>query len=65
MDLIVNGITVRAHGAGTSRDVEETMHFAVLFGVRARIEQRDLIDAADAYARREQGEARYRMVATV
>ena len=61
MDLTVNGITVRAYGAGTSRDVEETMHF----GLRARIEQRDLIDAADAYARREQGEARYRMVPTV
>lgn len=41
------------------------MRFAVLFGVKARIEQWDLIDAADAYARREQGEAQYRMVLTV
>ena len=33
---------VSGHPSGTSRDVEETMHFAVQSGVRARIEERPL-----------------------
>ena len=49
----------------TARDVEETMHFAVLSGVRAWIEERPLAEAADAYAAMDEGRARFRMVLTM
>ena len=35
LDLINAGLSVTGHPSGTSRDVEETMHFAVQSGVRA------------------------------
>src|SRR3954471_21598269 len=60
--LINGGLSVTGHPSGTSRDVEETMHFAVLSGVRAWIQERPLAEAADAYAAMDQGRARYRMV---
>lgn len=65
VQLIQPALSISGHPSGTARDVEETMHFAVLSGVRARIEERPLEDAADAYAAMEQGRARYRMVLTV
>ncbi|MFE3290011.1 alcohol dehydrogenase catalytic domain-containing protein [Rhodococcus sp. NPDC059234] len=65
MQLILPGISVTGHPAGTARDVEETMQFAVVSGVRALIEERPLSAAADAYAATEQGLARYRMVLTM
>jgi alcohol dehydrogenase len=63
--LINGGFSVVGHPSGTSRDVEETLHFAVLSGVRARIEERPLAEAAEAYAAMDEGRARYRMVLTV
>ena len=63
--LIVPGRRVIGHPSGTAREVEETMHFAVLSGVRARIEERPLSEAAEAYAAMEQGRARYRGVLTM
>ncbi|GAT10532.1 alcohol dehydrogenase catalytic domain-containing protein [Mycolicibacterium novocastrense] len=65
VQLITDGLSVSGHPSGTSRDVEETMHFAVQSGVRARIEERPLAEAAEAYAAMEQGRARYRMVLTM
>ncbi|WP_046319439.1 alcohol dehydrogenase catalytic domain-containing protein [Mycobacterium sp. UM_Kg1] len=65
VQLITPGISVTGHPSGTARDIEETMRFAVLSGVRARIEQRPLAQAAQAYAAMEQGQARYRMVLTM
>lgn len=65
IQLITAGLSVSGHPSGTSRDVEETMHFAVQSGVRARIEERPLAQAAEAYAAMEQGLARYRMVLTM
>ncbi|MFG1933103.1 alcohol dehydrogenase catalytic domain-containing protein [Mycobacterium sp. NPDC048908] len=65
MQLITPGTSVQGHPSGTSRDVEETMHFAVLTGVRAWIEERPLAEAADAYAAMDEGRARYRMVLTM
>ncbi|MGX9789351.1 alcohol dehydrogenase catalytic domain-containing protein [Mycobacterium sp. MMS18-G62] len=65
IQLINDALSVTGHPSGTSRDVEETMHFAVLSGVRAVIEERPLAEAADAYAAMDQGRARYRMVLTV
>jgi alcohol dehydrogenase len=65
MQLITPGLSVTGHPSGTSRDVEETMHFAVLSGVRAWIEERPLAEAAEAYAAMDEGRARYRMVLTM
>ncbi|MEV6426175.1 alcohol dehydrogenase catalytic domain-containing protein [Nocardia sp. NPDC051463] len=65
MQLIVAGLSVTGHASGTARDIEETMQFAVRSGVRARIQERPLDQAAEAYAAMEQGRARYRMVLTV
>src|SRR3954471_5211488 len=62
IELITPGLSLTGHPSGTSRDVEETMHFAVLSGVRAWIQERPLAEAADAYAAMDQGRARYRMV---
>ncbi|OBH20763.1 alcohol dehydrogenase catalytic domain-containing protein [Mycolicibacter sinensis] len=63
--LIGPGLSVIGHPSGTARDVEETMAFAVLSGVRARIEERPLAQAAEAYAAMTEGRARYRMVLTM
>jgi alcohol dehydrogenase len=65
IQLITPALSVTGHPSGTARDVEETMHFAVLSGVRAWIEQRPLAEAADAYAAMEQGRPRYRLVLTM
>ena len=65
LQLINSGLSVTGHPSGTSRDVEETMHFAMLTGVRAMIEERPLAEAADAFERMDTGKARYRMVLTV
>ena len=65
LQLITDGLSVIGHPAGTSRDIEETMHFAVQTGVRAVIEERPLAEAAAAYEAMETGKARYRMVLTV
>lgn len=63
--LISPAVRVSGHPSGTARDVEETMAFAVLSGVRARIEERPLRAAAEAYAAMDEGRARYRMVLTM
>jgi alcohol dehydrogenase len=65
VQLITPGYSIVGHPSGTSRDVEETMHFAVLSGVRAWIEERPLAEAAEAYAAMDEGRARYRMVLTM
>lgn len=62
LQLITSALRVSGHPSGTARDIEETMEFAVLSGVRARIEKQPLAHAADAYAAMEQGHARYRRV---
>lgn len=65
LDLINSGLSVTGHPSGTSRDVEETLHFALLSGVRALIEERPLALAAEAFTEMDEGRARYRMVLTV
>jgi alcohol dehydrogenase len=62
VQLINPALSVTGHPSGTARDVEETMQFALLSGVRAKIEERPLAQAAEAYAAMETGRARYRMV---
>ncbi|MEV5833990.1 alcohol dehydrogenase catalytic domain-containing protein [Nocardia sp. NPDC052112] len=63
--LINRGLSVTGHASGTARDIEETMQFAVQSGVRTRMQERPLDQAAEAYAAMDQGRARYRMVLTV
>jgi Zn-dependent alcohol dehydrogenases len=62
--LIGAGRTVHGHPSGTARDVEETLHFAALTGVRPVIETRPLEEVQAAYDRMMSGDARYRMVLT-
>jgi Zn-dependent alcohol dehydrogenases len=62
--LIAAGRTVHGHPSGTARDVEETLDFAALTGVRPVIETRPLEEVQAAYDRMLSGDARYRMVLT-
>jgi D-arabinose 1-dehydrogenase-like Zn-dependent alcohol dehydrogenase len=65
LQLITPGLSIVGHPSGTAREIEDTMHFAVLSGVRAWIEELPLAQAADGYAALEQGRAHYRTVLTV
>lgn len=65
LQLITPGLSIIGHPSGTARDVEDTMNFAVQSGVRARIQELPLAQAAEAYAAMDTGKARYRMVLTV
>lgn len=65
MQLITPGVSITGHPSGTARDVEETMQFAVLSGVRAWIEERPLAQAAAGYAAMDLGQPRYRIVLTI
>jgi alcohol dehydrogenase len=64
LDLITPGLSVTGHPSGTSRDVEETMHFALLSGVRAMIQEVPLAQAAEGFETMDSGKARYRVVLT-
>lgn len=63
--MIMGGHRLVGHPSGTSADIEDTMNFAVLSGVRARIQEVPLAKAAEAYAAMDAGRARYRMVLTM
>ena len=65
LQLITPGVSITGHPSGTARDVEDAMKFAVQSGVRARIQELPLAQAAEAYAAMDTGKARYRMVLTV
>jgi D-arabinose 1-dehydrogenase-like Zn-dependent alcohol dehydrogenase len=65
IQLITPGLSVTGHPSGTALEIEETMHFAVLSGVRAWIEELPLSQAAEGYAALEQGRAHYRTVLTM
>lgn len=65
VQLITPGLSVVGHPSGTAKDVEDTMHFAVMSGVRAWIEELPLSQAAEGYAALEQGRAHYRTVLTM
>lgn len=65
LQLINPALSIVGHPSGTAKEVEETMQFAVLSGVRAWIEELPLSQAADGYATLQQGRAHYRTVLTV
>lgn len=62
--LITGNKAVQGHASGTARDVEDTLRFAALFGVRPRTEELPLEQAGAAFARMMSGQARFRMVLT-
>lgn len=62
--IIATSRTVHGHPSGTARDVEETLRFAAMTGVRPMIETRPLAAVQEAYDRMLSGDARYRMVLT-
>jgi alcohol dehydrogenase, propanol-preferring len=60
--LVFGGRSVYGSLAGTAIDTEDTLAFSVLENIRPMIETVPLEQAADAYARMMQGDARFRMV---
>jgi D-arabinose 1-dehydrogenase-like Zn-dependent alcohol dehydrogenase len=62
--LIPAGKSIAGHASGTSGDSEDTLDFSVLAGVRPVTETRPLEQAAEAYERMANGQARFRMVLT-
>lgn len=64
LQLIPSSRTVHGHPSGTAREVEETLRFAALTGVRPMTETRPLDDVQAAYDRMLSGDARFRMVLT-
>src|SRR5271170_4042882 len=65
IQLITPGISIVGHPSGTAKEIEDTMQFAVLSGVRTWIEEIPLSKAAEGYAALEQGKAHYRTVLTM
>ncbi|WP_329176579.1 alcohol dehydrogenase [Streptomyces sp. NBC_01477] len=64
LQLLLQGKVVRGHPSGTSQDVEDTMNFSVLHGIRPITEVVPLAEADQAYRRMLAGAARFRMVLT-
>ncbi|MDN5384616.1 alcohol dehydrogenase [Streptomyces sp. LB8] len=62
--LITSGRVVRGHPSGTSRDVQDTMEFSALHGIRPVTEAVPLDQAGEAYQKMLSGAARFRMVLT-
>ncbi|MFE5286566.1 alcohol dehydrogenase catalytic domain-containing protein [Nocardia sp. NPDC056611] len=62
--LIFQSRAVRGHPSGTARDIERTLDFAAVTGIRAMIEERPLDDAPAAYRHALSGKARFRVVLT-
>lgn len=62
--LITGNKAVRGHASGTARDVEDTLRFAAVFGIKPWTEPVPLDRANEAFARMLSGEARFRMVLT-
>ncbi|MDX3353688.1 alcohol dehydrogenase [Streptomyces sp. ME01-24h] len=60
--LVLSARSVVGHPTGTSRDVEHTMNFSALAGVRPMTETVPLEEINEAFARMMSGAARFRMV---
>ncbi|MGW5101503.1 alcohol dehydrogenase [Streptomyces sp. NPDC004100] len=60
---LISGVReVRGHPSGTSQEVQDTMNFAVLHGIRPMTEVVPLADVESAYQKMLAGKARFRMV---
>ncbi|WP_171110234.1 MULTISPECIES: alcohol dehydrogenase [Streptomyces] len=64
VQLIMRGRTVRGHPSGTAQDVQDTMAFSALHGIRPMVELMPLSEANAAYQKMLSGTARFRMVLT-
>ncbi|SHM95271.1 alcohol dehydrogenase [Actinacidiphila paucisporea] len=64
LQLIFPARAVRGHPSGTSQDIEDTMRFSALHGIRPMTETAPLADVGEAYSRMMSGAARFRMVLT-
>ncbi|WP_199424560.1 alcohol dehydrogenase catalytic domain-containing protein [Actinotalea solisilvae] len=62
--LISTTRSVHGHPSGTAKDVEDTMRFAALSGVRPRTETYPLERVGEAFDRMLSGDARFRVVLT-
>ncbi|MFI1165453.1 alcohol dehydrogenase catalytic domain-containing protein [Streptomyces sp. NPDC020801] len=62
--LITGGRVVRGHPSGTAQDVQDTMAFSALHGIRPMTEVLPLDQADAAYRKMLSGAARFRMVLT-
>ena len=64
LQLISGARAVYGHPAGTPIDIEDTMAFAALTGVRAMVEEMPLDQVEQAFQRMADNQARFRMVLT-
>ena len=62
--LLLSGRVVRGHPSGTAQDVEDTLAFSALHGIRPMTEIVPLDQADEAYQKMLSGAARFRMVLT-
>lgn len=62
--LLMSGKVVRGHPAGTAQDVQDTLAFSTLHGIRPMTEPVPLDGVEEAYRRMLSGAARFRMVLT-
>ncbi|HUE33642.1 MAG TPA: alcohol dehydrogenase [Mycobacterium sp.] len=62
--LITISGTVHGHPAGTSNDLEDTLNFAALQGIKPMVEVMPLEKAAEGYQRMLANQARFRVVLT-
>ncbi|MEU6577973.1 alcohol dehydrogenase [Streptomyces sp. NPDC046805] len=64
LQLIMQGRVIRGHPSGTAQDVQDTMDFSALHGIRPMIETVPLDRVQEAYDKMLAGRARFRMVLT-
>ncbi|MGW3469810.1 zinc-binding dehydrogenase [Saccharopolyspora sp. NPDC000995] len=64
VQLLLRARIVRGHPSGTAQDVQDTMAFSALHGIRPIIEVLPLERADEAYRKMLSGAARFRMVLT-
>ena len=62
--LLMKARIIRGHPSGTAQDVEDTMAFSALHGIRPTVEIAPLDQADEAYRKMLSGAARFRMVLT-
>ena len=65
VQLIGGSRAIQGWAAGTAADIEDTLNFAELTGVRPMIETYPLEKAGEAYARMMSGKAQFRVVLTM
>ncbi|MCF3128949.1 alcohol dehydrogenase catalytic domain-containing protein [Streptomyces olivochromogenes] len=64
VQLLMTGRVLRGHPAGTAQDIEDTMAFSLLHGIRPMTETVPLDRVDEAFQKMLAGKARFRMVLT-